>query len=77
MRRGRGGHAPLSGRLHHTGIGRAYAGARIMLLIAKAEVRVITTACEFLGAAWWLTPPGTTNDCRKDLPGSARCFPLH
>ncbi|MGD0810255.1 MAG: integrase core domain-containing protein [Acidimicrobiales bacterium] len=37
------------GRLHHIGVGRAYAGAKVMMLIANADVRVITVDGEFLG----------------------------
>jgi transposase InsO family protein len=37
------------GRLHHIGVGRAHAGAKVMMLIANADVRVITTDGEFLG----------------------------
>ena len=43
---GEGGTVTLrvNGRLHHVGIGRAHAGARVLVLVQDLEVRVVDAA---------------------------------
>ena len=37
------------GRLRHIGVGRAYAGRRVLLLVADRDVRVLSETGELLG----------------------------
>jgi hypothetical protein len=52
--------------LHHIGVGRTYAGAKVMMLTANADVRVITTDGQFLGHLV-IDPAKNYQPLQKDL----------
>ena len=49
------------GRLHHIGVGRTYAGTRVLLLVQDLHVRVINAATGELLRELTLDPTGTTS----------------
>ena len=54
------------GRLRHIGVGRAYARAKVLLLVADRDVRVLSEAGELLGHAV-IDPAKDYQSLRKPL----------
>ena len=53
-----------AGRLRHIGVGRAHAGARVLLLVADRDVRILTETGQLLGH----TVIDPAKDCQSCRP---------